>query len=230
MLKFCNQRNRWGHNHEWKGFGGSHMEGGRSEPYLRHRHGGSGGGFGGSGEGKRRFFERGEFKFALLELLSEAPMHGYQLIKAMEEKTGGLYSPSPGSIYPNLQLLEEMELVVSSEEDGKKLYHITDKGGEYLQERRTRAVQEKDRWNWQGSHRAIEKRDVKKLIEDWPDVFTLMVKAARMARETPDSKQASQFKEIMINLHHSLHELAASDEEPNKVSDAPPDDDTKDKG
>lgn len=92
MLKFCNQRNRWGHNHEWKGFGGSHMEGGRSEPYLRHRHGGSGGGFGGRGEGKRRFFERGEFKFALLELLSEAPMHGYQLIKAMEEKTGGLYS------------------------------------------------------------------------------------------------------------------------------------------
>lgn len=96
------------------------------EKFLRHRHGGSRGNFGGRGEGKRRFFERGEFKFALLELLALEPMHGYQLIKAMEEKTGGLYTPSAGSIYPNLQLLEDMTFIGCSETDGKKLYHITD--------------------------------------------------------------------------------------------------------
>jgi DNA-binding PadR family transcriptional regulator len=74
-------------------------------------------------------------KFALLELLQERPMHGYEMMKALEEKTGGFYTPSPGSIYPTLQMLEESGLATSNEVEGKKVYSITDAGRASLAER-----------------------------------------------------------------------------------------------
>lgn len=100
---------------------------------------GPGGPFGhhgpfGGGEG-RRFFGRGDVKFALLQLLQERPMHGYEMIKALEEKSSGFYSPSPGSIYPTLQMLEDGGFVTSSDVEGKKVYSITDAGRTLLAER-----------------------------------------------------------------------------------------------
>lgn len=83
-----------------------------------------------------RVFGRGDMKFALLELLQERPMHGYEMIKALEEKSGGFYSPSPGSIYPTLQMLEDRGFVTVKEVEGKKVYHITDAGKALLDERR----------------------------------------------------------------------------------------------
>lgn len=127
-------RHRWGADwtppwlqEEWQGprFFGMHR--GRG-PF------GSGGPFGFGGEGGR-FFGRGDMKFALLELLQERPMHGYEMMKALEEKTGGFYTPSPGSIYPTLQMLEEAGMVTSNEVEGKKVYSITDAGRASLAER-----------------------------------------------------------------------------------------------
>jgi DNA-binding PadR family transcriptional regulator len=74
-------------------------------------------------------------KFALLELLQERPMHGYEMMKALEEKSGGVYVPSAGSIYPTLQMLEDRGLVTVAESDGKKVYSITDAGRAFLNER-----------------------------------------------------------------------------------------------
>src|SRR5260370_42392119 len=71
----------------------------------RHGFGGFGGPFG-RGEGGR-FFGRGDVKFALLDLLLKRPMYGYEMIKALEERSGGFYSTRPGSIYPTLQLFED---------------------------------------------------------------------------------------------------------------------------
>jgi DNA-binding PadR family transcriptional regulator len=88
----------------------------------------------GPGEGGR-FFGRGDVKFALLELLQERPMHGYEMMKALEEKSGGFYTPSPGSIYPTLQMLEDRGFVTVQEADGKKVYSITDAGRRLLAER-----------------------------------------------------------------------------------------------
>lgn len=85
------------------------------------------------GEG-RRFFGRGDVKFALLELLRERPMHGYEMMKALEEKSGGFYTPSAGTIYPTLQMLEDRNLVTAQETDGKKVYSITDAGSAFLEE------------------------------------------------------------------------------------------------
>ncbi len=87
----------------------------------------------GPGEGGR-VFGRGDMKFALLELIQERPMHGYEMIKALEEKSGGFYSPSPGSIYPTLQMLEDRGFVTVQDVEGKKVYSITDAGKALLAE------------------------------------------------------------------------------------------------
>ena len=71
---------------------------------------------------------RGDVRSALLIALLDAPGHGYELIQALEAKTDGRWRPSPGSVYPSLQLLADEGLVTSTEQDGKRTYQITDEG------------------------------------------------------------------------------------------------------
>jgi len=113
------------------------------EYYLgRHgrRFGRFAGGFtGGMGMGGRAFragrrLASGDLQLVLLALLSERPSHGYELIKALEERSGGFYSPSPGMIYPALTWLEEVGYASVAAEGTKKLYSITDTGREYLKD------------------------------------------------------------------------------------------------
>lgn len=77
-------------------------------------------------------FESGEVKFVILRLLKEKPSHGYELIKALEEKLAGCYTPSPGTVYPTLQMLEDQGYVRAVEESGKRIYHITPEGEAFL--------------------------------------------------------------------------------------------------
>ena len=85
---------------------------------------------------RRQMFEAGEIKFVILRLLKEKPRHGYEIIKALEERMAGCYTPSPGTVYPTLQLLEDQGYVRSSETSGKKVYEITPEGERYLEEHR----------------------------------------------------------------------------------------------
>jgi DNA-binding PadR family transcriptional regulator len=71
----------------------------------------------------------------ILDLLFERPRHGYDIIRALEERFNGLYSPSPGTVYPTLQLLEDQGYVTSIQQDGKKVYTVTDAGRAFLAER-----------------------------------------------------------------------------------------------
>lgn len=87
-------------------------------------------GFGRRGGG--RLLEQGDLRTLVLHLISEAPRHGYELIKAIEEMTGGAYAPSPGVIYPTLTMLEELGQVVAATEGSKRLFSITDAGREAL--------------------------------------------------------------------------------------------------
>ncbi|HEY8526560.1 MAG TPA: PadR family transcriptional regulator [Acidimicrobiales bacterium] len=89
--------------------------------------GGGGGGRGGRRGGRRR---RGDVRTALLALLADEPGHGYDLIMRLDERSGGTWRPSPGSIYPTLQLLEDEGLARSVERDGKRVYELTDAGRE----------------------------------------------------------------------------------------------------
>ena len=77
-------------------------------------------------------FESGEMKFVILRLIREKPRHGYEVMKALEEKFRGHYTPSAGSVYPTLQLLEDEGFVQAVDTDGKKVYHITPEGEQYL--------------------------------------------------------------------------------------------------
>lgn len=77
---------------------------------------------------KRRFFESGEVRLALLSLLGDGAKHGYELMKELESRSGGLYKASAGTIYPTLQQLEDEGLVVSQAHNGKKVYRLTDAG------------------------------------------------------------------------------------------------------
>jgi len=81
-------------------------------------------------------FEAGEIKFVILRLLKEKPRHGYEIIKALEERMAGCYTPSPGTVYPTLQMLEDQGYVRAAESGGKKVYEITPEGERYLEEHR----------------------------------------------------------------------------------------------
>ena len=99
--------------------------------------GGGPGGRGGRGERAERVFGRGDLPLIVLALIEISPRHGYEIIKAIEERCGGAYAPSPGAVYPTLTLLEEQDHVTSSESaSGKKLYTITVLGRAYLDENR----------------------------------------------------------------------------------------------
>jgi DNA-binding PadR family transcriptional regulator len=119
-----------------KGHGRGH-EGGH-EGHGRHGHRGGrdgmGRGFGGGG----RFFDHGALRHVVLALLSEQPRHGYDIIRAIEERTGGAYAPSPGVIYPTLQLLQDIGHVVQATqgdgENSRNVFRITPEGQAFIEE------------------------------------------------------------------------------------------------
>ncbi|TPG18741.1 PadR family transcriptional regulator [Sphingomonas koreensis] len=92
-------------------------------------------GFGGRHGGRsRRMFDGGELRLVLLKLIADQPRHGYDLIRQIEELTGGAYAPSPGVIYPTITLLDDMELIEERHSEGaKKLFAITAAGTAYLE-------------------------------------------------------------------------------------------------
>lgn len=99
----------------------------RGGPFGRHR----GGPFGGRGP---RMFDPGALRLVVLGLIAEEPRHGYDIIKALEARFQGAYSPSPGAIYPMLQMLEEADLVQSEADGNKRLFTITTEGRAYLED------------------------------------------------------------------------------------------------
>ena len=100
--------------------------------------GGASGGRWGGVPGRGRMFGHGDLKFVILNLLAEKPRHGYEIIKELEERFGGAYSPSPGTVYPTLSLLEDLGYATARTEEGnRKVYEITDEGRKYLEENRS---------------------------------------------------------------------------------------------
>lgn len=89
----------------------------------------------GGGRGRRRMFDGGELRLILLKLIEEAPRHGYELIRAVEERSGGAYAPSPGVVYPTLTMLDEMALIEAQAEGARKAYAITAAGSAELAEK-----------------------------------------------------------------------------------------------
>ncbi len=90
----------------------------------------------GRGRGRRRRFEGGELRLVLLKLIADQPRHGYDLIRAIEELTHGVYAPSPGVVYPTLTMLQDMGLIEEEKDEGaRKLFAATDDGRAHLEEK-----------------------------------------------------------------------------------------------
>ncbi len=127
----------------------------------RHRRGGFGFEFGPRGP-RGSFFRSGEVRLALLSLLESEPGHGYDLMSRLEERSGGLYKASAGTVYPVLQQLEDEGLVTSERSGGKRVYTLTDRGRLELDDRRDaidriwrRAGRWKE-WEWGGRPEGVE--------------------------------------------------------------------------
>jgi DNA-binding PadR family transcriptional regulator len=133
--------------HRLRAFRDERFGRGRGGPFGGGGFGGRGGPFGGGpfgqggpfGEGGRKRQKRGDIRVVLLTLIAEQPRHGYELIKLVEERYGGFYRPSPGVIYPTLQLLEDEGHVTSETLEGKRVYTITESGRALAQEQEERA-------------------------------------------------------------------------------------------
>ena len=156
--------------------------------------------------GRRRFFESGQVRLAVLSLLKEGPKHGYEVIKQFEVRSGGLYRASAGTVYPTLQLLEDEGLIVSETVGGKRVYRITTEGLAEL-ERESETVDEiwgrAERW------------------EEWsrfmgPQAFAVagpighLVKAALLAAQAAgDSADRQQrIREILDRARQELEKAA----------------------
>ncbi len=111
--------------HEGRRFGHGFGRDGGHGPHHHRR-----GGFGG------RIFAQGDLRLVMLALIAEKPRHGYELIKAIEERLAGTYTPSPGVIYPTLTLLEEIGQVTATTEGSRKLYTLTPEGERALAEQK----------------------------------------------------------------------------------------------
>jgi DNA-binding PadR family transcriptional regulator len=151
-----------------------------------------------------KFFEAGEVRLALLSLLEERPKHGYELMKEMEARSGGTYKASAGSVYPNLQMLEDESLVRAEvRDDGKRVFAITDEG---------RAELEKNR---DAVHRIWDRADD---WGDWSDMMSAgatevirpgmrLVRAAFRAAARADDATIEKVRNVLNRAADELEKL-----------------------
>jgi DNA-binding PadR family transcriptional regulator len=110
-----------------------------------------------------RIFKKGDLKYIILDLIKDKPSHGYEVILTLEERFHGLYSPNAGSIYPVLQLLEDMGYVVSNQTEGRKVYTITEQGKGFLraQEETTQKIKGRFQDWWSSDNRSAYLQDAR---------------------------------------------------------------------
>ena len=149
--------------------------------------------------GPGRLFASGDLRFLILALIAEKPRHGYELIKAIEEKLGGLYSPSPGVIYPMLTLLEETGLATVTSEGTRKLYSITEEGKKELEENRSAVDEILERMSAVGSAARPNERDpqIMRAIHNFR--MALSMRAGNLTAE-----QRSRIVEVIDNAAREI--------------------------
>jgi DNA-binding PadR family transcriptional regulator len=122
---------------------------------------------------RERRFEKGDIKYVILDLLRDRPSYGYEIIRALEERFGGLYTPSAGTVYPTLQMLEEMGYVSADQRDGRKVYTLTEAGRKFLAEHQERMDEVKGRMRgwWD---RSTARHEMHEIIDELDDLKKLL--------------------------------------------------------
>ena len=147
-----------------------------------------------------RMVEKGALKYVILDLIKDQPSHGYEVIRALEERFHGFYTPSAGSVYPTLQLLEDMGYVTPTERDGKKVYTITDEGRKYLSEEKEHVDEIKGHMkNFWGPHARRE---------DLRETFGELRGLGKLFREHARDLSEDQWKRIREIVHNAAGEIS----------------------
>lgn len=153
------------------------------------------------GHHRGRMFEKGGLKYVILDALKDKPSHGYEIIQAIGERFGGFYSPSPGSVYPTLQLLEDMGYVTVAEVDGKKVYSITEEGRQALAERGQVADEAWDRAKeWASPRMRGELHD---LMHEMRGIWYVMAREGRSA----DPEKIRRVKEVAARARKEIEQI-----------------------
>jgi DNA-binding PadR family transcriptional regulator len=154
---------------------------------------------------------RGDIRTALLAALAEGPGHGYEIINRLDEKSGGAWRPSPGSVYPTLQLFEDEGLVRSEEREGKRIYELTDAG-------RTEAAERAERFGsapWEpgpgGGPGHEGSRGFRKAGEHLGPALRPLVLAMRQIAVTGDASQLERASEVLQKASKELYRILAED-------------------
>ena len=147
---------------------------------------------------RERLFQRGDLKYIILQYLKEKPSYGYEIIRALEERFHGFYVPSPGTIYPTLQMLEEMGYVSAVEQEGKKVYTITDKGSKYLIEQKEFGKRIKDQIESWWNPENID--DIRKTMREFDKLAHLVIDGVR----TADIKKLSHMRKVITGAYEEL--------------------------
>jgi DNA-binding PadR family transcriptional regulator len=164
---------------------------------LRHLgHFGAGPIFGG-GRGRKR---RGDVRLALLMLLLEEPRNGYQLMQVIEERSGGRWRPSPGSVYPSLAQLEDEGLISAGEQEGTRLFEITDAGRKHLAGRHDLTPP------WEGDEDPVPLNDLKWQLKG-------LVVAATQVLRAGDERQVERAVKTLADARRGLYRILAEDDD-----------------
>ncbi len=178
--------------------------GGEFPNHDGHRRGG--GRFGGPpGEGRERL-ERGMLRYVILDVLAQAPRHGYEIIKQIEEQTQGQYAPSPGTLYPTLQYLEDLDLVSANEGEGRKVYQITDTGRTELAERADSVNSFWDRFKEQELTASIQ-HEVEFLRDALDDLSRTVWNSLRIAMAGGDTKTVRNVRATIERCQNEIREI-----------------------
>jgi DNA-binding PadR family transcriptional regulator len=177
---------------------------GQSDPRMDFR--------GGFGRGRERFM-RGHLNQIILEIIKEKPRHGYDIIKAIEEKFHGFYSPSAGSVYPILQTLEDQGFVTSSQDSGKKVYTITNDGENELKEN-------KDKFSDMGEHLSERFRDMGRSRELMGEMNQTIHSVFGKLRErgATDPETMKKIRIAMVNFKTEVEEILRDQKERSKTT------------
>ena len=152
------------------------------------------------------FFERGGIILVILDLLQGQPRHGYDIIRELEERSAGFYSPSPGVVYPTLQSLEDRDFVTSvTEEGGKKVYSITEAGAAWLESHEEHAKRSREHLASCGGGKGAG---------DWPGAMQEMKwffdDVARAVRRTcSDPEKMREIREVVRDAKKKIDEIVA---------------------
>jgi DNA-binding PadR family transcriptional regulator len=194
-----------GHDHgpdEREHGGFEHLFGGRGLGRLFGHRGP--GGFGrGFGEGRGRMFDAGDMKLVILRLLADQPSYGYQLIKTMEQRLAGGYTPSAGVIYPTLTMLEEEGFATATTENNKKVYSVTPEGIEHLEANKEKIGQLFVRLEETG--RGFERGRSPEMMKAFMNLKGAVM--ARVLRESVTSEQIRKITEAINAAAKAIDEL-----------------------